>query len=239
MRPVFLLAILLTSGFAASAGAAADDWANPPFTVVAARVELTVGRELSMVSIRMMLQYVERDDTRHNARVFVHCPLYVDKTVTDWHDAVSAADIKLQVAGQIFTPVDGGIVSADVLSDYPVPEDAAVAFLTFEIPRSAATWRFEVQVNHIQPNFHHHGALLAAFTPWLPKVTHVQKVFEFADKDFEVVIRGLSGVTFRKYTANDEVLADTPTELKVIPVHRKTIAVEILPAAAPPAAKQN
>jgi hypothetical protein len=215
--------------------AGGPDWANPPLAVAASRVELTVGRELTLVSDRSMLQYVERDDAGHSSRLIVHYPLYVEKGLRDWRDAATAADIKLQVGEQTLRPVDGDLVSPEFLSEFPIPEDAGVAVLSFEIPRSLAKLRFEVVISHVQPNFHYRGALLAAYTPWLPKMIKTQKVYGFANEDFSVAFRPLSGIKFRKFTAHPKVVADTPAEFSVVPEHRKTIAVEILPEDAPPA----
>jgi hypothetical protein len=208
----------------------ANDWANPPLAIVAENVNLTVGRDLTMVSGQYMFQYVEKDDVGHLARIFIHYPLYVEKGLRDWQEVATASDIKLQVGPQTFLPTSGGLISADYLSDFPIPEDAAVAFLTFEIPRDVAKWRFEVTITHVQPNFHYRGALLAAYTPWLPKIIKTQKVYNFTDQDFSVAIKALEGISIKRYTANAQVVPETAGAVVVAPEHRKTIAVEILPA---------
>lgn len=225
------LANMLAPSPAHGAAPIAGDWINPPLALVSQQVELTVGRELTMVASTSVYQYVARDDFDHRARLYIHYPLYVETGLKDWREIVTSSEIKLEIGAVAYAPTTGGFFAADVISDFPVPEDAAVAYLVFEIPRELATRRFEARITHLQPNFHHRGALLAAYTPWLPKFVDFVKLLRPDEHNFEVSVRAMSDVTFRRYTAQGTVLRETPATLVVIPEHRKTIAVE-LPSAA-------
>jgi hypothetical protein len=199
-----------------------------PLAVVSARAELTVGKEMSMLYSKFMYQYMERDDPGHNSRLFLRYPLYVEKGLKNLDDIVSASAIHLQVGDQTIDPREAEFVAPETLSDYPVPEDVAVAVVTFEIPRSVARLRFEVVIQHLQPNFHYHGALLAAYTPWLPKAIRPISAYNLEDHEWEVSLKALKEVRLKKVTAPGKVLKDADDELIAVPEHRQTLAVEIV-----------
>jgi hypothetical protein len=199
-----------------------------PLTVVQHKVEVSVGREMSMVSERYMLQYVERDDTDPQQRLRFIYPLYVEKGLrNNREDILAASVVALEVGGQSLAPIDAQLVVPEALSDYPVPEDAAVAQLTFAIPRDLARLRFEVTITHLQPNFHYKGVWLAAFTPWYPKAIHIPQPLAPDEVDFSVTLKALAGVSLKKFSAVGRILRETPTELSVASEHRQTVAVEI------------
>ena len=203
--------------------------AGGPLAVVAARVEVSVGKEMSMVSSKYFYQYVEKDDPDHQAHLLLSYPMYVEKGLKNLDDIVSASAIRLQVGEQAIDPREAEFVATDFLSGFPVPEDAQIAVLTFDIPRSVARLRFPVTVTHLQPNYHYKGALIAAFTPWLPKMIRVPNGYSLEDHEWEVSLRALSGVTLRKVALPGKVLQESSTELAVVPDHGKTLAAEIVP----------
>ena len=116
-----------------------------------------------MVSSKYFYQYVEKDDPDHQAHLLLSYPMYVEKGLKNLDDIVSASAIRLQVGEQAIDPREAEFVATDCLSGFPVPEDAQIAVLTFDIPRSVARLRFPVTVTHLQPNYHYKGALIAAF----------------------------------------------------------------------------
>ncbi len=213
----------------------AGDWANPPFCIVAERVEVTVGPTLSIVSGRYMFEYVEKDDVEQLPRLFIHYPLYVEKGLRDWRDIVDATEIKLQIGDQSFRPEWAGAIRRDFLSDYPMPDDADVAFVTFRIPRAVAKLRFEARISHVQPNFHYRGVLLAAYTPWLPKFSQFKNAYGLDDLDFEVDLKAAPGITLQRFPTDEKLRKESPEEFIVFPEHRKTIAVEVRPNKSPEA----
>ncbi len=200
-----------------------------PLAVVQHKVEVSVGREMSMVSQRYMLQYVARDDTDPQQRLRFVYPLYVEKGLRNTReDILDASSVHLEIGGQALAPIEAQLVAPESLSNYPVPEDAAVAQLTFAIPRDLARLRFEVTITHLQPNFHYKGAWLAAFTPWYPKSIRSLQPFAPDEVDFSVTLKALSGVSLKKYSALGRILKNTPTELSVVSEHRQTVAAEIV-----------
>lgn len=204
-----------------------------PLAVVQHKVEVSVGREMSMVSERYMLQYVERDDTDSQQRLRFQYPLYVEKGLRNTRgDILDSSSIHLEVGGQALAPIEAQLVAPESLSDYPVPEDAAVAQLTFAIPRELARLRFEVTITHLQPNFHYRGAWLAAFTPWYPKAIRIPQPLTPDEVDFSVTFKALSGVTLKKFSALGRILQENPGELSVVSEHRQTVAVEVVPTPA-------
>jgi len=203
---------------------------GPPLAVIGAKVELTVGRALSTVNAVYLVQYLPKDDPDHDAKLSLQCAIYVDKSLTDPADIANAAAAQLVVGRQSFTPDAVEIVPADRISDYPVPEDAAVALLRFDIPRTIAHVRFEATLNWIQPNFHYHGALLAAYTPWLPHMIVNTPIFAPDQHDFEVSLKPVTGVILKKYAIQSRLLRESADELVYLPMHRQTIAAEIQPA---------
>ena len=227
MRRLLLLACLAGAPVLPAAPIAVAP-AGTPLIVVAAKVELTIGREMAMVSGRYMYQYVEKDDDDHQSRLLLQYPVYLEKGLKSLEDMISASSIRLQLGDQTFYPTAGDYLAPEVLSDYPAPEDAAVAMLTFEIPRASARLRFEVTITHLSPNFHSHGALLAAYTPWLPRSYEYRNAYGLQDHDFEVSLRAIEGFALQPFPTKARVLQETPTELVVFPEHRKTIAAEVV-----------
>ncbi len=234
MSPLPWLLSLLTSAAVLHAEPIAIVGAGSPLAAVAARIEVTVGREMSMVSSKYYYQYLEKDDPDHSAHLLLAYPLYVEPGLKTLDDIISASALRLQVEDQPIAPREAELVPPGFLSGYPVPEDAQVALVTFDIPRSVARVRFPVTITHLQPNYHYHGALLAAFTPWLPKMIRAASGYALEDHEWEVSLHALNGVTLKQLAAPGKILADTAAELTAVPEHGKTLAAEILPAATTP-----
>jgi len=220
-------ALLLAVGVALSPRLIAGDWENPPLYVVSEKVELIVGQELTVVSGRFVFQYVKADDTERLPQVYFHFPVYVKRDITDWRVAQDAAGFELQIGGRVFRPVSGSLVAAESISSYPVPEDAAVVFLTFAVPRSLAEPGFEAIVHYVQPNFTYLGGRLALHTPWMPRSMRQHPYLALADNVFEVRLSAGRDVSLQRVPTEVAVLAESPTEITAVPEHRQTIAVTL------------
>ena len=216
---------LLAGGLGLAGRLAAGDWENPPLYVVSEKIELIVGRELTVVSGHLVFRYEPKDDTEHLPQLYLHLPLYVKRGTGEWSAGVDAANFELQIAGLAFKPASGSIVGADSLSNYPVPEDAEVAFLTFAVPRALAEPGFEVTINYVQSTFSYLGARLALFTPWQPRSMRQHPYLALADNVFELRVTAARGVFFRRIPNDTPILSESPTVIVAVPDHRKTIAV--------------
>jgi hypothetical protein len=208
------------------------DWANPPFTLVAAQVDLTVGQDLTLVSGRYTFQYVEAEDVNHDAHVFIHYPFYASAGTSDWREAVSAADLKLEAGGQTLKPIEASRMEYAALTDFPLVDDAQVFVATFEVPRSIARVRFGATISQVQSNFHYHGDIVAVFTPWLPKIQAHPSLFRPAGHDFTVTVHAMSGYVCHLLTPNATVLENTAGRIAVVSEHRQTVAVAVQAAPA-------
>jgi hypothetical protein len=195
----------------------AGDWTNPPLYIVSEQVELIVGRDLTVVSGRYVFEYVEKEDLERLPRVCVHYPLYVKGDVADWREVQSRTNFDFKIGSYSFAPTSGSIVRTESLSDYPLPEDAAVAFLTFEIPRKLAEQGFEVTIRFTQPNFRYNGGRLSIHTPWLPKSMQRHPYFTLADNTFDLRLAASQGVTIHRIPTDGQVISESPTELVVVP----------------------
>jgi len=222
------LSMMLVSGVLAwPGGLSAVDWENPPLYIASESVELIVGQELTVVSGRFVYQYVKADDTEHLPQVYFHYPVYVKSDVTDGRAIEEAAGFVLLIGDQPLRPVSGSIVRADALSNYPVPEDAAVGFLTFAVPRVLAEQGFEATVRYVQPNFRYRGGRMALHTPWLPRSMRQHPFLNLPDNVYGLRVTAGKDVALQRIPTDAPVLGESAAEITAVPEHRKTVAVTL------------
>ncbi|HVU17765.1 MAG TPA: hypothetical protein VHD32_12635 [Candidatus Didemnitutus sp.] len=233
MRNLLLVAVVL---FVVAPGRSDREITDPnklvnPFKIVAEKVDLTVGKDLTLVSDRCTLKYVESEDPGHMGMVWIRYPIYADSDFADSDEAARAEDLKLQIGPNTYPPASGGHVEYAVLSDFPIVEGARVFFVTFAIPRDAARLRFDAVITHLQPNFHYRGATVALYTPWLPRQESRGITFGAAEPPFTVTLHAGSGLGLKLLSSAEKALVNTTSAVSVVAEHRQTVAVEVAPTA--------
>lgn len=237
IRLFALLAVLLLCRGAAGAAAPTQgprDAQPSPLTVVSESVHVSIGPEMALIVGRHWLQYVPRKDDV-TPRIAVHYPAFVPKGVTAHDELLELTQVKMMVGETEYRPESSRILDAAELGAIQVaPEDAAVAWFTFQIPRRVARHRFDVVISRFQPHYHREGKTVAAYWPWLPDLEALRLELELKDSDYILTFEGLPGTEIELLSTPSVVVKQTATLLTVRPRHLENIAVAVKPAAAAP-----
>lgn len=218
-----LAAILLPSR---SVGAPKDAQASP-IIVVSESVHVSVGPKMALVVGRYWYQYVPALDDP-SALIPIHYATFVPKDVTGRDDLLEVTQVKLMIGEREFRPEGARILELEELGAMQaMPEDAAVAWFTFMIPRDLARLRFDVLISHFQPHYTHDGRTVAAYWPWLPQLEPMRKELELKDIDFLIMFEALPGASFQRMTANTAIKEEAPGKLVIHPRHLENIAVQV------------
>lgn len=227
MKPLPFL-LLLVSAALLRAAPAPNDWVQPPVTVVSERVNVSVGEKLALVSGQYWLQYVKKFDDPDIKVVSVYYPVFVPKTETTFAAICEITQAKLMLGEREFAPAQARQLASEELGEtQALPEDGAIAWIVFQIPRELARVRFDVMITHFQPICHRDGKPMAAFLPWLPNLESLRTEMELKDSDFVITVDALPGVSIEPISANEKVEKKTPKQLVVHPVHGETVAVAV------------
>ena len=138
------------------------------------------------------------------------------------------SQVKLVLNEREFQPEQARVLDLKELGAMQaLPEDAAVAWFTFQIPRELATLRFGVLISHFQPHYTYDGRQVAAYWPWLPQLEPLRKELELKDSDYVVMFEALPGAAISRITSNTSVGPDNPGKVLVHPRHLENIAVQV------------
>ncbi|PTY07693.1 hypothetical protein DB347_05540 [Opitutaceae bacterium EW11] len=231
MKPVlaFLFAAVVARLAATPAPA---DWVQPPVMVVSENVNVSVGEKMALVVGQYWLQYESKFDDPDIKLVSVYYPVFVPKGDSTYAAIQETTQAKLVLGGREFPAAEARQLTDEELgATQALPEDGAIAWIVFKIPRELARLRFEVMISHFQPVYHREGKTIAAYLPWLPNLEPLRTSHELKDADFVITFDALPGVTIEPVSANEKVVSKTPKQLVVHPVHGETIAVAVLPEA--------
>ena len=227
-----LFSIILIATTVLPASSVPSDWIQPPITVVAENVKVSVGERMALVVGRYWYQYVQRFDDRSSARVPIYYVTFVPDTVTAYQDLLEASQVKLMLGEREFRPDSARLLTDEEIGQVAtLPHGIALAWFTFQIPRELAELRFDVVISHVQPYYTYEGKSVAAYFPWLPNLELLRQELELLDKNFVVTFEALPATTFEKLTNNHRADPSTPRRLEVHPAHQENIAVSVSTAA--------
>jgi hypothetical protein len=206
-----------------------------PFVMIGEVVKVTVGKPLSIVEGEYDFKYVRRLDPGAAAERFTfEYPVFAPKGTDSLADLISLTQIKLRVGKVEYEPDDFGVLpnSSETLVQL-LPEDTRVVVFIFRIPRSILRDRFSMSVRYFQPHFRSGGRDVSAYLPLLPDFDAFKNEFLYSRVDFTVEFEAVDAVRLHRLSVNESVGQETPQRVKVNPVHRENIAVEVEEPAQP------
>jgi hypothetical protein len=228
---IFPLALALS--FAAgslSAGVIAVDPIRSPFCLVMESVKVSVGKDLSFVEGDYDFKYVRRlEPVETPDRIAFHYPVFAPKEVDNLETLVAITQARLRVGTVEFAPEDFTLLAESTGgSPQMVPEDVRVFIFTFMIPRALLRRQCRLHISHYQPHYRFAGKEVSACLPLLPDFESLKDELLFSRIDFTVEFETVDAVRLRRLSANESVAQETPQRVKVHPVHRENIAVEVI-----------
>jgi hypothetical protein len=96
------------------------------------------------------------------------------------------------------------------------------------IPRALLRRQCRLHISHYQPHYRFAGKEVSACLPLLPDFESLKDELLFSRIDFTVEFETVDAVRLRRLSANESVAQETPQRVKVHPVHRENIAVEVI-----------
>lgn len=231
LKPFALLSALLLSAVATFA-LGPNSSILSPIAVVSQSVHVSVGPEMALISGRYWYQYVPKFDD-HTPRVAIHYLAFVPKdSGTTRKELLEASQIKMMVGEREFLPEDARVLEGDELGGMAAaPENAHIAWFTFQIPRELARLRFDVIISHFQPHYRYENKTIAAYWPWLPHLEELRLPLELKPIDYLVMFEALPGAKFELTTHVSNIKEQSETKLVVHPLHLENIAVTVTPLA--------
>jgi hypothetical protein len=217
------------------AGVIAVDPVRSPFCLVTESVRVSVGRDLSIVEGDYDFKYVRRFAAGETPdRIAFQYPVFAPKEVDNLETLVAITQAKLRVGTVEFAPEDFTL-SVENTGGSPqfVPEDVRVFIVTFLIPRALLRQQCRLHITHDQPHYRFAGKEVSACLPLLPDFDLLKDELLFSRVDFTVEFEAVDAVRLRRLSANASVVQETPLRVKVHPVHRENIAVEVTSSARP------
>jgi hypothetical protein len=206
-----------------------------PFCLVTESVRVSVGKDLSIVEGDYDFKYVRRFEAGQAPdRIAFQYPVFVPKGVDDLETLVAITQAKLRVGTVEFSPEGLALLveNPSGLLQF-VPEDVRVFVFTFLIPRALLRQQCRLHITHYQPHYRFAGKEVSAFLPLLPDFELFKNELLFSRSDFTVEFEALDAVRLRRLSANEYVAQESPQRVKVHPVHRENIAVEVTHPAQP------
>jgi hypothetical protein len=222
-----LLSAALLAFAVASAFGAPKDVILSPVTVVSENVNVSVGPKMALVVGRYWYQYVPKLDD-HTPRVAIQYAAFVPQGVTTYTELLEVSQVKLMLGDREFRPESARVLEVEEISGMQaMPEDAAVAWFTFQIPRELARLRFDVVISHFQPHYHYEKKLVAAYLPWLPNLERFRTEMELRPAEFTVTVEALPKTTFELLSVVTDVGNRSDKRMIVHPLHLENIAVAV------------
>jgi len=198
-----------------------------PIAVVSEAVHVSVGPKMALIAGRYWYQYVPRFDD-HTPRIAIHYAAFVPKEASTRRELLEASQIKMMIGEREFLPEDARVLDlAELGAMEALPEDAVVAWFTFQIPRELARLRFDVVISHFQPHYRFKDKTVAAYWPWLPHLEELRLPMELKPIDYLVTFEALAGAKIALISHPSNVKEQSDTKLVVHPLHLENIAVAV------------
>jgi hypothetical protein len=200
-----------------------------PFVMIGETVSVSVGKQLSIVEGRYDFRYVRRlERGAASERCTFEFPVFAPRSADSLADLIALTQIKLRVGTVEYEPDAFGVwPETDEKPAQWLPEDTRIVILIFRLPQAILRERFTLNVRYFQPHFHFGGSEVAAYLPLLPDFETFKNEFLYSRTDFTVEFEAVDAVRLHRLSVNEAVLQETPQRVKVNPVHRENIAMEI------------
>ncbi|HUL52204.1 MAG TPA: hypothetical protein VLT83_02225 [Opitutaceae bacterium] len=246
MRTCLLASLLLSGAIAVRAAdppaaetpppALAVEALRSPFVMIGESVSVSVGRHVSIVESRSDFKYVRRLERDGAAeRCTFEYPVCVPKDVDSLADAIAVTQPRLHVGSVDYEPEDIGWSPESDERPRFLPEDAQILYLIFRLPRAILRDRLTLNLRYFQPHYRFAGREVSAWLPLLPDFEAFKNEFLYSRSDFTVEFEAVDPVRLHRLSSNEAVAQDSPTRVKLNPVHREFIAIEVLEPPAGPA----
>jgi hypothetical protein len=200
-----------------------------PFVMIGETVIVSVGKHLSIVEGRHDFKYVRRLERDGAAeRCTFQWPILAPKDVDSLADLIALTQSKLHTGTADYEPDD--FAEWTELGEAPLrflPDDVRVVFLIFRLPRAVLRDRLTLTLRYLQPHFRFGGREVSACLPFLPDFEAFKNEFLYSRTDFTVEFEAVDAVRLHRLSANETVVQDTPQRLRMNPIHREIIAVEV------------
>ncbi|HUJ42943.1 MAG TPA: hypothetical protein VLW52_04970 [Opitutaceae bacterium] len=200
-----------------------------PFVVIGEAVSVSVGKHLSIVEGRYDFRYVRRlERGGASERCTFEYPVFAPRDADSLADLIALTQPKLHVGAVAYEPEDFALWTEFDEKPPPfLPEDMRVVLLIFRLPRAVLRDRFTLDVRYFQPHFRFGGREVSAYLPLLPDFEPFKNEFLYSRPDFTVEFQAVDAVHLRRLSVNEAVALDTPQRVKINPIHREIIAVEV------------
>ena len=200
-----------------------------PFCMVAASVRVSVGKDLSIVEGDYDYRYVRRYEAASMPdKIPFPCAVFVPGTADSLEEIVAMTGAKLHIGSLDFDPEDSAPAPEGTEAAIQVaPADARIVILVFKIPRSLLRQQCRVHISHYQAHYRCAGRTVTAFLPLLPDFEALKNELLFSRSDFTVEFEAVDSVRLHRLSLNQSAEPETPGRVKVHPVDRENIAVEV------------
>ena len=223
-----ILAAFLGSG-PLRADVIALDVERSPFCLVAESVRVSVARDLELVEGDYDFKYVRRYESAAmpDQIPFLYA-VFVPKSAESLEDFVAITGAKLHLGSLDFAPEDFVPVPEDAGAAIQIaPADARLVLLIFRIPRRLLHQQCQLHISHCQPHYHCAGKTVAACMPLLPDFESLKNELLFSRSDFIVEFETIDAIQLHRLSVNQSVDREEPRHLRIHPVDRENIAVEV------------
>jgi hypothetical protein len=234
MRPVSIVPLMIALALPAAvgpppAGVIAVDPVRSPFCLVTESVRVSVGKDLSIVEGDYDFKYVRRFEPGQTPdRIAFQYPVFAPKEVDNLETLIAITQPRLRVGSLEFAPEDFTVLAEPASGSLQfVSEDVRVFIFTFLIPRALLRQQCRLHISHYQPHYRFAGKEVSACLPLLPDFESLKDELLFSRIDFIVEFEAVDAVRLRRLSANESVAQESPQRVKVHPVHRENIAVEV------------
>jgi hypothetical protein len=223
-----ILAALLGSG-PLRADVVALDVERSPFCLVTESVRISVARDLELVEGDYDFKYVRRyDSAAMPDQIPFQYAVFVPKSAETLEDFVAITGAKLHLGSVDFAPEDFVPVPEDAGAAIQIaPADARLVLLVFRVPRRLLRQQCQLHISHCQPHYHCAGKTVAACLPLLPDFESLKNELLFSRSDFIVEFETIDTIRLHRLSVNQSVDRESPQHLRVHPVDRENIAVEV------------
>jgi hypothetical protein len=201
-----------------------------PFVMIGGSVSVSVGRHLSLVEGRLDFRYVRRlERGSASERCTFECAIFAPKDADSLADLTALTQARLHVGAVDYEPDDFAVwLDSDEKPVQFLPDDTRIVILIFRLPRAVLRERFTLGIRYFQPHFRFGGREISACLPLLPDFEAYKNELLYSRTDFTVEFEAVDAVRLHRLTANEAVVQETPQRVKVNPVHRENIAVEVM-----------
>jgi hypothetical protein len=221
-----ILAALLGSG-QLRADVIAFDVERSPFCLVAESVRISVAKDLELVEGDYDFKYVRRyESAAMPDQIPFQYAVFVPKSAETLEDFVAITGAKLHIGSLDFAPEDFVPVPEGAAIQIP-PADARLVLLVFRVPRRLLRQQCRLHISHCQTHYHCAGKTVAACMPLLPDFESLKNELLFSRSDFIVEFETIDAIQLHRLSVNQSVDREAPQHLRIHPVDRENIAVEV------------